>query len=68
MRTIRQPHWIVHSHLFDPDEYECSECGYAVRRAGKICPVCGAVIRGEKDDQRWIDEAEELDWLLEDGD
>ena len=27
MRRIKEPHWIKHSHLFDPDKYECSASG-----------------------------------------
>ena len=32
MRRIAGPHWIKHSHLFDPDEYECSRCGAVFKK------------------------------------
>ena len=64
-RKRRGPHWIVHSHLFEADEYECSECGCTVRKVGRVCPKCGAVIRQQKDDQEWVDEAEFIEWMVE---
>ena len=64
-RKAQGPYWIVHSHLFDPDEYECSECGCAVRKAGGTCPGCGAVIRRQKDEQEWVEEAEFMYWMME---
>jgi len=32
MRRIAGLHWIKHSHLFDPDEYECSRCGAVFKK------------------------------------
>ena len=66
MKRIKSPHWIQHSHLFDPDEYECSECGAVCRRASSACPRCGAALRAVLDTQEWIDEEEEMDWMLSD--
>ena len=60
----KEPCWIVHSHLFEPDEYECSECGAVFKRKAPVCPKCGAAIRRERDTQEWVDEAEEMDWML----
>ena len=62
----KEPCWIVHSHLFAPDEYECSECGAVFKRKAAVCPGCGAVIRRVKDRQEWLDEAEEMDLILGD--
>ena len=64
-RKSQEPYWIVHSHLFDPDEYECSECGCTVRKAGRTCPNYGALIRHQKDEQEWVEEAEFMDWMME---
>lgn len=66
MKRISTPHWIRRTHLFDPDEYECSQCGQRFPRAAERCPKCGASLRGIEDNQDWVDEAEELDWLLGD--
>ena len=67
MRRIKEPHWIKHSHLFDPDEYECSACGAEYRRSFASCPNCGTTLRIVYDTQEWIDEEDEMNWLLEDG-
>lgn len=66
MRKIREPHWILHTHLFGADEYECSECGAVCARKEASCPRCGAVLRRVLDRQEWLDEAEEMDWMLGD--
>ena len=66
MKRIKGPHWIVHSHLFDPDEYECTECGSVFRRMYSVCPDCGAELRQVFDRQEWIDEEDEMAWLLDD--
>ena len=66
MRRIKEPHWIKHSHLFDPDEYECSACGAVFRCSFANCPNCGAMLRIVYDTQEWIDEEDEMNWLLED--
>ncbi len=64
MKKSRYPHWIKHSHFFDCDTYECSECGKCFKQKAKACPNCGAVLRVVDDDLGWIDELEELDMIL----
>ncbi len=66
MRRIAGPHWIKHSHLFDPDEYECSRCGAVFKKKSPACPSCGTSMGLEKEEQDWVDEAEELSWILDD--
>ena len=68
MKRIREPHWIKHSHLFGSDEYECSECGAVYRRIFASCPNCGTVLHIVYDTQEWVDEEDEMNWLLEDED
>ena len=68
MRKTNIPRLIKHSHFFDPDEYECSSCGAVFKDKLNKCPNCCASFLGEKDDGGWVDEAEELDWLMEDND
>ncbi|MBO6014053.1 MAG: hypothetical protein J6P48_01155 [Oscillospiraceae bacterium] len=60
--------WICKTHLFEPDEYFCSACGAEARRAFRFCPVCGARMARTKSDLTWLDEAEELDFILDDDD
>lgn len=59
-------HWIRHTHIFRSDEYECSACGEVCGKAKKTCPGCGAVMKGAKGDQGWVDEMEALDAFLDD--
>ena len=66
MARINGPHWIRHSHLFDPDEYECSRCGAVFKKKYPACPNCGTSLGLEKEEQDWVDEAEELSWILDD--
>lgn len=66
MRRMNGPHWIKHSHLFDPDEYECSCCHAVFKEKYSSCPNCGSSLIAEREKQDWVDEAEELDWILED--
>ena len=49
MRRIAGPHWIKHSHLFDPDEYECSRCGAVFKKKYPACPNCGTPLGMEKE-------------------
>ena len=51
MRRIVGPHWIKHSHLFDPDEYECSRCGAVFNKKYPACPNCGTSLGLEKEEQ-----------------
>ena len=66
MRRIAGPHWIKHSHLFDPDEYECSRCRAVFKKKYPACPNCGTSLGLEKEEQDWVDEAEELSRILDD--
>ncbi len=66
MRRIAGPHWIKHSHLFDPDDYECSRCGAVFKKKYPACPNCGTTLESEKEEQDWVDEAEGLSWILDD--
>lgn len=68
MKKAKEPHWIKHAHLFEPDAYECSVCGAVYRRRSSSCPGCGTALRIVHDTGEWIDEAEEMSWLLEDDD
>ena len=63
MRRNRRPHWIRHTHLFDPDEYECSACGYRAEKPYRICPHCGRKMKQGRYDPSWVDEMEILDIL-----
>ena len=58
--------WIRHTHLFEADEYECSNCGKIFKRPEKACPACGIKLRGIRDPQDWVDEAAEMDWMMGD--
>ena len=62
----RNPHWIKHTHVFDPDDYECSVCGEHFRNPSPKCPACGALLMETYDPQDWVDEMEELDIILGD--
>ena len=58
-------HWIQKTHLLRRDEYICSACGRAAKKAYGNCPSCGADMRGKKYDPSWVDEAEILDMMEE---
>lgn len=68
MRRNRELSWIRHSHLFNPDDYECPWCGKCFEKAYNTCPFCGKTVSGQsrRTQDDWVDEAEELDWLLDD--
>jgi len=68
MRKNREPYWIRHTHLFDPDEYECSRCGAVFAQKYPACPNCRIRPGQEREEPDWVEEAEELDWLLDDDD
>ena len=68
MKRFAGPHWIRHTHLFDPDEYECSRCHAVYGKKYAVCPNCGSSTGAEREEQDWVDEAEELDWILGDDD
>ncbi len=65
MARITGPHWIRHSHLFDPDEYECSRCHAIFKKKYPSCPNCGSSLIAEREEQDWVDEAEEISWILD---
>lgn len=58
--------WIRRTHLFQADEYICSACGTSCVRPLRVCPGCGAGMKGTKYDPSWVDEAEGLSALLDD--
>ncbi len=62
------PHWIKRTHVFDPDEYECSVCGRRFRNSSSRCPGCGASLIWTDDPQDWVDEMMELEMILDDDD
>lgn len=64
---MKQAYWIRRTHLLRADEYICSACAAASGRAQKHCPACGALMRRTKYDPSWVDEAEGLSALLDDG-
>lgn len=59
-------YWIKHSHLFQSDEYVCSECGGKSTYPASICPNCKAVMKGSNDDANWVDEANIIDIIIGD--
>ena len=62
----RTAKWIKKAHVFRSDEYVCSACGCRAARPGRICPGCGAAMKGSKYDPAWVDELEWLDAFLDD--
>lgn len=54
-------YWIKNTHLFDPDDYECSACGCKVARPTDTCPDCGADMTGQHSGHDWTDDAAFLD-------
>lgn len=67
MKRQQETGWIRHSHLFDPDEYECPVCRKRFGKTFSSCPSCGTIIssQSQKLQDDWVEEAEELDWLLD---
>ncbi len=68
MRRGQKSGWIRYSHLFDPDDYECPVCGNRFTDTFSTCPSCGNIITGQSNRSQddWVEEAEELDWMLDD--
>lgn len=56
-------YWIKNTHLFDPDDYECSACGCKAARPTDRCPGCGWEMCGAKDGKSWVDEAAFMDFI-----
>ena len=52
----------------DPDNYECPVCGKRFNDTFSTCPSCGNIIAGQskRSQDDWVEEAEELDWMLGD--
>ena len=61
---MKTAHLIKKTHLFEPDEYVCSVCGYTAAEPFGVCPNCGEPLFGEKSDLNWVDEAAMFDILL----
>lgn len=56
--------WTQRTHLFRPDEFICSNCGYiTTKKRLPECPHCSARMKKTKYDPSWVDEAEFLDSL-----
>ena len=66
MKRMKDPHWIRHTHVFEPDEYECSACGQMSPAPAEKCPACGETMLGLEDPQDWVDEMAEMDIILGD--
>lgn len=59
-------HWVQHTHLFRPDEYECSRCCSMSQKPYSVCPACDADMISSKYDPSWVDEMEFMDMLFSD--
>ena len=57
--------WIRHTHLFDPDGYECSDCGAVCDRPYPECPECGEPMGPGDEQQDWTDEAAEASFFID---
>ena len=56
--------WTQRTHLFRPDEFICSNCGYiTTKKRLSECPKCSARMKKTKYDPSWVDEAEFFDCL-----
>lgn len=66
MKRMKDPHWIRHTHVFEPDDYECSACGALSPSPAPRCPACGEAMLGLEDPQDWVDEMAEMDIILGD--
>lgn len=58
--------WIKKTRLFRSDVYVCFNCGFSAARPSKVCPGCGAVMKGTRYDPTWVDEMEMIDAFLDD--
>ena len=58
--------WIRHTHLFARDDYECSACGTRASKPYRVCPRCGAPMKGARYDPSWVDEMEMFDAIFDD--
>ena len=61
------PHWILHTHYVDGDEYECSVCCRRYKNYSPMCPGCKSVMdKNVVKTLEWVEEAEKWDMYLED--
>ncbi len=60
---MKNAYWIKNTHLFDPDDFQCSACGAKTGLPYDRCPNCGREMLGEKEGESWVDEAAFLDFL-----
>lgn len=60
-----QPVWKKRTRFLRADEFVCSACGAASKKARKVCPNCGAKLAGVFNENAWIEEEEEMMWLDE---
>jgi len=44
----------------------CSACGTKADKAYRLCLLCGAAMKGSREDQGWIDEIEAPDVIFDD--
>ena len=63
----KSAYWTQRTHLLRPDVYECSACGHEAKKPTRECLRCHAVMRSQKYDPSWVDEAEILDIIAGDG-
>ena len=64
--SMKRPYWIRQTHLFQKDQYICSNCDAACDRPYNVCPVCDVPVGNAKDEPSWVDEAEGMSALLDD--
>lgn len=63
---MSRAHWIRKTHLFQADEYVCSECGASCGKPYTVCPNCLSSMGSSRYDPSWVDEAEGLSAILDD--
>ncbi|MBR6941368.1 MAG: hypothetical protein IKH65_11220 [Clostridia bacterium] len=66
MKRNNKVYLIKKTHMFSPDEYICSKCGYKNEKRFSVCPGCSSVFSKEKYDANWVDELEYFDAFMED--
>ncbi len=66
MKKKEKAKWIRHAHILKKDDYECSACHVKTDKPKKVCPKCGAMMKGSSYDPRWVDELEASDALFDD--
>ena len=66
MKPSGTAYWIKNTHIFQRDEYVCSNCGARFVRPSKFCKECGCRMTGTKSDVGWVDEMEAFDAIFDD--